>query len=794
MKTIRLIAMREFRAIVGSPTGLSVVAIYLVLSGYVFALAVSVTQEATLRYVFGTLGTVTLFSVPLITMRLLAEELRTGTFEVLTSHPVTDLQIVMGKFFAGWASFAVMSAPTLSYLLILQFLGSPDWGPALCCYLGQQLLAGMLIALGLLISAATSNQVLAAMGATVGGILLRLAGTAKDSIQGPVGGALAYLAMFDHYDLFRRGVVDTRALVYFAGTTVMFLYLAVRVVESRRWKFGVLPGKTAAPWLLPHLSVALLAGAPLVLAGTFFSYVTGGVWSGQHSLLAAASALLAAFPAWLNRRRLRYQFARRRLGVVATVAANSLLVIAIWVFVTFLTSRHYLRLDLTSAKHYALSQQTCTVLEHLAVPVDLYVALARSTDLREEVEDLLAEYKARSSRIALHNIDPVKSPGELERIRENYKLTSPLSDEVLVVIGDRTRRIPVASLIQQQSKVVNRQVLHGPMQFVGEAELTATLIQLTRKTPGHVAFLSGHGEHDIHDTGDRGLATVVRELQRNGWAVDSHIVTPGANAQFSSDTAVAVLAGPQKALADEDLKALEGLLGRGGGVLCLLDPGVSTGLEPFLNPWDIRLTDDLVVDLQDHLATADPTALYVIHFSQDHPIGKGMGTLAAVLPTARCVLTNLREPNPHVFPHTFMHTSGNGWALLRSPGEPKLRIDPSRDRRGPIPLGVACERAQPSPEPGHQPLQGRIVVIGNSTFATNQRVDMAGNLNLVLNSVDWLAGRQDLIAVRPKVKDARLMALTRAQTSAVFWISVLVVPGVFVLIGVAVLVRRRRNA
>ncbi len=165
-----------------------------------------------------------------------------------------------------------------------------------------------------------------------------------------------------------------------------------------------------------------------------------------------------------------------------------------------------------------------------------------------------------------------------------------------------------------------------------------------------------------------------------------------------------------------------------------------------------------------------------------------------MLPTTRRVAINAKEPNPHVFTHSFMHSSGNGWAVMRKPGEKELRIDRQTDKRGPISLGVACERTQPSPEPGQPPLQGRIVVIGDSDFVANQYVDMAGNLNLALNCVDWLAGRQDLIAVRPKVVEAHLMSLTRSQTQAVFWVSVVVVPGMFVLIGLATLMRRRHKS
>ena len=131
---------------------------------------------------------------------------------------------------------------------------------------------------------------------------------------------------------------------------------------------------------------------------------------------------------------------------------------------------------------------------------------------------------------------------------------------------------------------------------------------------------------------------------------------------------------------------------------------------------------------------------------------------------------------------------------MRKPGENQLRIDRQHDKRGPISLGVACERMQPSPEPGQAALQGRIVVIGDSDFVANQYVDMAGNLNLALNCVDWLAGRQDLIEVRPKVVEAHLMSLTRSQTQAVFWVSVVVVPSVFILIGLAILMRRRHKS
>jgi len=795
MRAIRLIARREWVSIICSPTGLVVMGLYLLLAGYIFSLNISLTQEANLRYMFQSLGTITILVVPLITMRLLSEELRTGTFEVLTSHPVTDVEIILGKFVAGWMAFLMLSAPTLSYLVILQVLGSPDWGPALCGYLGQQLLAAMLIALGLVISALTSSQALAAMGALIGGVLLALAGTAAYSVQGWLGDALAYLAVFEHYSLFRRGVLDSRALVYFAATTAMFLYLAVRAVESRRWKFGAVPGRVPGKWLHPWLSIGLAAAALLLLVEVIVSRITGSLWSWFQTFLVVLIFALLGVPLWLNRFRVRYELGQRQMGIALTVVVNSILVISIWALATFMSARHYVRLDLTSSKHYALSEQTRRVLQQLSVPVDVVIALPRPGDLRQEIEDLLAEYKARSSRLSVRYIDPVRSPGELEEIREKYKLTSALSDEILVAIGDHARRVPVASLISQRVAVVNGQMVPGPVQFVGEAEITSTLIQLTRKTPGRVMFLYGHGEKMPDDSSNNGALAAATELHRNGWLVDKYIITPGANAQFAPDTSVVVLAGPRKELSNEDLKALQGVLDRGGGVLALVDPGVNAGLEPLLDAWGAHLNEDLVVDLQDHLASADPTSLYVTRFSQEHAIGKGMGALAAVLPMSRRIAISAASP-PGVFVHSFMHTSGNGWAIQQQPGmqDQHLQIDKNRDKRGPISLGVACERSEQFAQPGEASKQGRLVVIGNSSFITSQYVDMAGNLNLFLNCVDWLAGRQDLISVRPKVVDVRFMDLTRAQTQAVSWISVLIIPALAVVIGIVALRRRRQRA
>jgi ABC-2 type transport system permease protein len=793
MNFIRRVAWRDLRAIMYSPTGLFVVVLYLGLSGYVFALNVSLTQEATMRYTFSPLSVLTIFIVPLITMRLLSEELRTGTFEVLIAHPVTDFQIVMGKFLAGVAVFMCLLCPTLIYLLILQALGSPDWGPALAGYAGQVLLAAMLIALGLVISSLTQSQVLAAMGAMVGGVIFWLAGTASYSIRGWLGDALAYLAMLEHFATFRRGILDTRSVVYFVATTVMLLYLSVRAIESRRWKFGAAPGGVPRSWTRPRLSLALCALALLPLGEAFFSALTFGRWGFYSFFLVLVAILLVAVPVSLNRVRLRYEFSRRQTGLALTVAINCLLVIALWLLVTFISSRNYLRFDLTSTKRYALSELTETTLEKLEQPVHFIVAVQRPTDLRQEVIDLLDEYTARTKNITVQHIDVVRSPGEAEQVRERFGLTTNLSNEVLAVIGDEVRRIPVTSMVYQPVQQVDGRRVRSAPRFVGEAELTAAILQLTRESPGRIVFLSGHAELSSNSAGDNGLSFVANELRRNGWTINEQVVAPGASSTFPQDTAAVVIAGPRRRLSDENIAALNEFLDRGGGVLLLIDPGVDAGVEPLIHPWNARIGDNLVIDLESHVAGADPTSLSVKRFRTDHPIGKGMGALSVVLPTARRIAVTHAQPNPYVDTTNFMHTSGKGWAVAYQTGS-RIRVSPERDRRGPISLALASERYQPEAGVGQAPKTGRLVVIGDSDWLSNRYIDLAGNLDLFLNSIDWLAGRQDLISVRPKVTDVRRMNLTRSQAKGVFWFSVLAMPGLAMLLGTGAIIRRRRGS
>jgi gliding motility-associated transport system permease protein len=254
MSNILAIAHKELRAYFASPIAYIVIGFFALLFGwfYVGILdwfvrqglqgqmgmgggATNVNQQM-IRPLILNVTVVFLFLLPLITMRTYAEEKRSGTIELLLTSPLTDLEIVLGKFLGALALYGVMVALTLVHFGLLFAFGRPDWKPLATAYLGLLLFGGCFIALGLFISSLTKNQIVA--GAATFGIFLLLwvIDWIGESL-GPTGQAiLKYLSMTDHLDDFVKGVIDTKHLVYYLSFIAFGLFLTVRSVDTERWR------------------------------------------------------------------------------------------------------------------------------------------------------------------------------------------------------------------------------------------------------------------------------------------------------------------------------------------------------------------------------------------------------------------------------------------------------------------------------------------------------------------------------------------------------------------------------
>ncbi len=235
MRNTLTIAQRELYAYFVSPIAYVVAAAYLVIGGYLFSLILFYSREATMRFTFGNLNFILLLIAPMITMRLLAEERRSGTIELLLTSPVRDWEVVAGKFLASLTLFLAIVALTLVYPLVLFVFGSPDSGPIVAGYLSLLLAGASYLAVGLFTSSLSSNQIVAAVLGTVLLLVLWLADAAGSFAGGNLSSVLSYISLANHSNDMMRGVIDTKDVVYYVSFIATFLFLTVRSLESRRW-------------------------------------------------------------------------------------------------------------------------------------------------------------------------------------------------------------------------------------------------------------------------------------------------------------------------------------------------------------------------------------------------------------------------------------------------------------------------------------------------------------------------------------------------------------------------------
>jgi ABC-2 type transport system permease protein len=232
------ILRKEMRAYFVSPIAYVVIAAFLLMCGVFFAilaLAQPGSVDASMGIVFGNATVVLLIVAPALTMRLVAEEQKSGTIELLLTAPVRDWEVVIGKYLASLILFLIAIALTLFYPLVLKRYGTPDTGPIIGGYIGLILFGAAFLSVGVLASALTQNQVISALVAVAILLGLWLIGAFADSARPPVSDVLNYLSIISHYNDFEQGLIDTKDIVYYLSVIAVALFLAVRTLETRRW-------------------------------------------------------------------------------------------------------------------------------------------------------------------------------------------------------------------------------------------------------------------------------------------------------------------------------------------------------------------------------------------------------------------------------------------------------------------------------------------------------------------------------------------------------------------------------
>lgn len=252
MRNIATIAHKELRAYFASPIAYIIIGFFALPFGVFFYLYVNAfvqqglqmagggeamnVNQFVIRNVLQNAAVIILFIMPMITMRTYSEEKRSGTIELLLTSPVTDAQIILGKFFGALGLYVAMLAVTALYIALLFVYGHPEWKPLIAGYLGLLLMGGSFVAIGLLISSLTNNQIVAGVVSFIVFLLLWIVGWFADS-AGPTAGAITqYLSITEHFDDFSKGIIDTKHVIYYLSLITFGLFLTAKSVDTERWR------------------------------------------------------------------------------------------------------------------------------------------------------------------------------------------------------------------------------------------------------------------------------------------------------------------------------------------------------------------------------------------------------------------------------------------------------------------------------------------------------------------------------------------------------------------------------
>lgn len=519
-------------------------------------------------------------------------------------------------------------------------------------------------------------------------------------------------------------------------------------------------------------------GVVLVLAAVVLRFQGfRAEWQQWSQPVAIAGLVVTALYALSQWRDIGRSFEGRQVRYGSLAAGTILVFLAILVAVNWISNRQHKRWDLTANKQFSLSDQTRKVLADLKKPLVMRAFYESGPGGNQQaMRDQLGEYQYASKQVTVEYVDAVKDPIQAKKYQVQTYGT------VVLEYDGRTER-------STQSD---------------EQGLTNALKKVIEGTAKKIYFVQGHGEHDIADTDRRGGYSGLADALKS----DNFEVAALALAQqgkVPDDATVVAIAGPKTDYFAPEVDALRAFLKRGGKLLMLLDPPdkadapALTNLTTLAKEWGMAVGTDIVVDASGmgRLINAGPEVPIAMPVQPAHTITQDFRLMTA-FPLTRSV-TPIEGGTEGKVAQKLLQTSPQSWAEsdlkgLFATSSPKLDADKG-DKAGPVSIAAAVSAAAAAPPPAATPEapkpESRVVVIGDSDFAANNALTIQGNRDFALNSVNWLAQQENMIAIRPHDPQDRRIQLTEDQSQRIFWIALLVIPGLLLGNGVRVWWKRR---
>jgi ABC-2 type transport system permease protein len=474
----------------------------------------------------------------------------------------------------------------------------------------------------------------------------------------------------------------------------------------------------------------------------------------------------------------------RAWGIGFHVVLSAVALLALVIMVNYLAHRHNQRLYISDAAGQKLSATTQRVLAQLTNDVKMIVFFDRTDSLFGPVAGLAKEYSVHSKHINLEFVD-ARMPGRAEAVRSLYRFKAEGdSGRVIFDSGGQVRTVVSTELSEygvSEKKEIRR------TGFRGEQLFTSAILNVTQTKPVAAYFLQGHGEQSIGSE-SLGYERFAKLLENNNVTVNTVPALIGTNA-LPDDCGLLIIAGPTTPIPNEELVKIDQYLGRGGRMLVLMninERSRSVGIESLLYKWNVQVGFDVVRDPGQAQAD-DPNVIIASHFGS-HPIVRSLLRSSLGLVAPRSVG---QSANPQTAPDApkvteVLFTSSSGYSAVMQEGNRGVV-----QRQGPIPLAVAGERG------GIQGVKtergaARFVVVGDAIFLSNTLINYAANADFAALALNWLLNRDSLLSeIQPSPVSEYQIVLTQQQMFQLKWFFLVVAPGIVMILGFFVWLRRR---
>jgi ABC-type uncharacterized transport system involved in gliding motility auxiliary subunit len=517
--------------------------------------------------------------------------------------------------------------------------------------------------------------------------------------------------------------------------------------------------------------------AALFLAFVFYSVQGEWDWRAQTLFYAGLALILAYGITHFSEVRKSLKTRRARYGGSAGLSVA--LVLGILILVNFLNFRYHSRMDLTEDQLYSLSEQSRKVVENLKTEIQI-IGFFRGEAGRLGFEDLVKEYRDVSSRVEYEIVDSEEEPSRVAQ----YEIST--HGQVVILNGPKKEMIDNAD----------------------EQKITNAIIKITREEEKVIYFLQGHGERGLDNVEAEGFSTAGEEIEKQNYRIEAYNLAQ-ENALPENATVIASV-GPKMNFLPTEVALLKSFLEEGGKFLLLVDPQTEFQMNDFLAEYGLGLGDKVVIDASGigQIFGLGAAAPLVAEYA-DHAMTRELSDSMTFFPMAQNVTTSSSSLDYRTTDLLF--TSARSWAESDLK-DGQAAFDEGQDVEGPVQLAVVATKsieagseeesegegaAQGQGEASEgdaaaaTPREARLVLFGDSDFASNAYFNSVANGDLLLMTISWLAEEADLMAIRPRDVEDRRINVTFTQSRLIFWGTVVLFPLVTLVVGTMIWLRRR---